>query len=144
MPQAVSSGGWNGPSGCIDHVNTRYVYPDGPVVTAEGSWASAETKPFAMSYVVNFEHATAVYHSGHCDAPLMLYRKAKGNRKPPEPKAVKCAGPDGYKGEMTYLAKCIRTGETPSVVTATEAADSIRIVEAEVKSVETGRMVHLT
>ncbi|MDG2170087.1 MAG: Gfo/Idh/MocA family oxidoreductase [Opitutales bacterium] len=143
MPNGVSSGGWTGPSGCIDHVNTRYIYEGGPVVTAEGSWASAETKPFSMSYIVHFEHATADYDASRSDAPLMLYRKAKGNRKPPEPKAVKCAGPDGYKGEMTYLAKCIRTGETPSVVSATEAADSIRIFEAEVKSVETGRIVRL-
>ncbi len=142
MPKAVSSGGWTGPSGCIDHVNSRYIY-DGPVVTAEGSWASAETRPFAMSYLVHFEQATVEYQSGNAKAPLMLYRKAKGNRKPPEPRPIKCAGPDGYKGEMTYLTKCIRTGDTPTIVSASEAADSIRIVEAEVKSVETGRIIRL-
>ena len=143
MPNAVSSGGWHGPSKCIDHVHTRYIYEGGPVVTAEGSWAAAETKPFAMSYLVHFERASVEYNSGNSDAPLMLYRKAHGKRKPTEPKVVKCTGNDGYKGEMAYLVKCIQKKHTPRVVSAAEAAESIRIVEAEVKSVETGRIIRL-
>jgi predicted dehydrogenase len=142
-PKAVTSGGWVGPSACVDHVHTRYLYDDGPVITAEGSWAAAPSMPFDMSYRVIFENATAEYRIDRPEAPLMLYRKARGKGKAPKPTAVKCAGGDGYKAEMTYLAKCIRTGTAPEVVTATEAAESIRIVEAETKSVLSGKMVRL-
>jgi predicted dehydrogenase len=99
--------------------------------------------PFNMNYRVHFEHASANYRMDRPEAPLMLYRNAKGNRKAPKPKAVKCPAGDGYIGEMAYLAKCIRTGTTPEVVTAGEAAESIRIVEAEVKSIHSGRIVRL-
>ena len=140
-PDAVSSGGWVGPSGCVDHVNTRYIYEDGPVVTAEGSWAAAPTMPFDMSYRVIFENASVDYHIGRAENALMLYRKPKGNRKPPEPTPVKVPAGDGYKAEMSYFAKCIRTGTAPEVITAADAVESIRIVEAESKSVLTGRRV---
>ncbi len=142
VPDAVSSGGWVGPSGCVDHVDTRYIYGDGPVVTAQGSWA-ADAMPFDMSFRVLFEEAGVDYSLARSDAPLMLYRNAKGNRKAPAPRAVKVAAGDGYKGEMAYLAKCIRTGTAPEVVSAAEAAESIRIVEAENKSALTGRIVKL-
>lgn len=143
MPEAVTSGGWVGPSGCIDHVHTHYHYPDGPVVTAIGSWAAAPSAPFDMSYRVIFERATADYHIGRADAPLMLYRTAKDKGKQPGPKAVKVPGGDGYKVEMNYFAKCIRTGVPPGVITADDAVDSIRIIEAEAKSALTGKRVRL-
>ncbi len=135
-PRAVSSGGWVGPSGEIDHVHTRYLYDDGPVVTAEGSWAAAPSTPFDMGYRVIFEKATADFRIDRPDAPLMLYRKTKGT-------PVKCPTGDGYQAEMAYFAKCIRTGKTPEIVTADQAVTSIRIVEAEAKSARSGRIVRL-
>lgn len=144
MPKAVSSGGWVGPSGCVDHVHTRYIYEDnGPVITAEGSWAASSIMPFDMSYRVLFEKASVDYRLERSEAPLMLYRKPSGRGKAPQPKAVKVPAGDGYKGEMNYLIKCIRKGEAPTTVTAADAAESIYIVEAEVKSVLSGKQVRL-
>lgn len=141
-PEAVTSGGWVGPTGCVDHVHTHYHYGDGPVVTAVGSWAASPTMPFDMSYRVIFENASVDFQLGR-EAPLMLYRNPGGKGKAPEPKAVKVAGGDGYKAQMAYLAKCIRTKTAPTVVTPTEAAESMRIVEAESRSVLTGKRVKL-
>ena len=142
-PEAVSSGGWVGPSGCVDHVHTRYLYgEDGPVVTAAGSWA-APAMPFDMSFCVLFEEAGVDYSLSREGATLMLYRNAKGNRKAPAPRVVKVPAGDGYKAEMSYLAKCIKNGTPPDVVTPAEAAESIRIVEAENKSASSGRIVKL-
>jgi len=135
-PRAVSSGGWVGTTGEIDHVHTRYIYEDGPVVSAEGSWAAAPTAPFDMSYRVMFEKATADFRLDRPEAPLMLYRKTKAA-------PVKCKAGDGYQAEMTYFAKCIRTGKPPETVTAEQAAESIRIVEAEARSARSGRIVRL-
>ncbi len=136
LPQAVSSGGWVGPTGCVDHVHTRYHYAGGPVVTAEGSWAVAPATPFEMSYRVIFERATADYRIDRPDQPLVLYQ---GNAARP----VKCPAGDGYQAEMAYFARCVRTGMPPEVVTAAQAAESIRIVEAEVRSVLGGRTVRV-
>jgi predicted dehydrogenase len=44
---------------------------------------------------------------------------------------------------MAYFAKCIRTGKPPETVTAEDAAQAIRIVEAEAKSAKTGKIVRL-
>ncbi|MFT6864246.1 MAG: putative dehydrogenase [Akkermansiaceae bacterium] len=40
---------------------------------------------------------------------------------------------------MKYFAKFIRTGSAPDVITVADAVESIRIVEAEAKSVVTGK-----
>ena len=136
MPAAVQSSGWTGPSGCVDHVHTRYLIEGGPVVTAEGSWAVDPATPFDMSYRVVFEKATADYSIGRADAPLMLYAQGKAT-------AVRCPAGDGYQAEMAYLAKCIRTDSAPQVVTPKQAASSIDIVEAEATSVLTGMTVRL-
>ncbi len=135
-PRAVSSSGRVGPTGCVDHLLTHYQYDDVPVVSAEGSWMVAPTYPFDMRYTVVFEKATAEYRLDHPDHSLMLY----GARKS---RPIKCRGADGYQAEMAYLAQCIRTGTPPTVVTADDAAASIRVVEAEVKSVLTGRTVRV-
>ncbi len=135
-PDGVNSGGWVGPSGCVDHVHTRYLYQDGPVVTAEGSWGAAEKYPFEMSYRVLFERATADYRLGRADGELMLH-DAKRSR------VVRCAKGDGYQAELAYFVSCARAGKAPEVVTASQVAHSIRIVEAEAKSVLSGRTVKL-
>ncbi len=67
----------------------------------------------------------------------------EGQAEGPEADRRQVPGGDGYKAEMAYLAKCIRSGTTPDVVTAAEAAESIRIVEAENKSALSGRTVRL-
>lgn len=133
-PTAVSSGGWTGPTGCIDHVHTRYLYPDGPVVTAEGSWAASPTLPFEMSYRVLFERATADYRLGRAGGDLLLHGPSKVT-------AVRCAKTDGYRAELAYFTACIRANRAPETVTAAQVAHSIRIIEAEEKSALTGRVV---
>lgn len=136
MPDAVSSGGWTGASGCIDHIHTRYIYQDGPVVSAEGSWAADPSFPFDMSYRVIFEKATADYRLDRSEMPLILHHKGKAS-------PVQCAAGDGYQAEMDYFARCIRRGSPPATVTADDAAESIRIVEAEAASVLRGKTVRL-
>ncbi len=133
-PSAVSTGGWVGPSGCLDHMHTRYIYPDGPIVTAEGSWAASPNFPFEMSYRVVFEKATADYKLGRQEGSLLLHGPRKSS-------VVRCAKHDGYHGELAYLVDCIKKGRPPERVTATHAARSIAITEAEDKSARSGRIV---
>lgn len=135
MPKAVSSFGYTKVTGCIDHVVTRYIYDDGPIVSAEGSWGMADGFGFRMDYCVNFENATAEYLMPR-EEPLVVYRNGQATPTP-------CEGPDGYFTELVYMVECINAGTAPSIVTPADALESLTIVDAERRSVETGRTVSL-
>lgn len=134
-PRAVRSAGYSKVTSGIDHIVTRYEYDDVPLVVAEGSWAMADGFPFRMQYAVNFERATAVYDLAA--TPLLtLYRDGKAEPVPVD--AVM-----GYKLEIEYALRCIAEGRRPETVTLADAAEAVRLVEAEVESVRTGQAVAL-
>ena len=54
-----------------------------------------------------------------------------------------CEGSDGYLAELSYMAQCVETGKRPSVVTAAEALIGLEVVDAERRSVETGKIVSI-
>jgi len=138
-PKSVFSRGAVGKSGEIDHVMTLYQYDatSGPAaVSAEGTWMAAEGFGFRMQYTVQFERATAEFDFGRKDTPLAVY--ADGKTQP-----VEVAQQDGYVGELTYFLDCVRAGKKPTRVTANDAVASIEIVEAEKRSIESGRPVEL-
>lgn len=136
-PQSVFAGGYTRLSGAIDHVVALYQYPGGPTVSAEGSWGMTQGYPFNMSYVVNFERATADYDISRGADALRLYVKGV------PPTSIKPDGIDGYYGELKYFVDCIRQNRAPETVTARHAMESTEICEAEEESVRTGRLVSL-
>ena len=132
VPAGVFSRGYRKTSGRTDHVVTQYVYDPGPaVVSAEGSWCMADGFAFAMRYTVNFERATVDFDSSRAPALLVI---AGGNSE-----SVDLAG-DGYQAELAYFLECVRTGRRPSRVTAEDAVTGLRIIAAEQRSVESGRV----
>ncbi|MEX2216758.1 MAG: Gfo/Idh/MocA family oxidoreductase [Phycisphaeraceae bacterium] len=135
-PKAVSSRGYSKVTTAVDHVVTHYIYDDIPIVVAEGSWAMAEKFPFSMAYTINFEQATAVYTMGS-DHPLTLYRPGNAPEKVELEKAM------GYDLEIDNFLNCIKNGTKPTTVTLADAANTIRIIEAEEKSVRTGKPVNV-
>jgi predicted dehydrogenase len=134
-PTAVFSTGVSRFSGATDHVVTQYMVPGGATVYSEGSWLLASG--FAMSYTVMFERATVDYDSARGDAALQVWEEGK------EPQVVVPEGPDGYVGELQHLIGAIRTGQSPSIVTAQDGLSAVEICEAEEKSVQTGQVVQL-
>jgi predicted dehydrogenase len=136
MPEGVFSRGYVGASGRTDHIVTQYLYgPDGPAsVTAEGSWTRDEGFGFTMQYAVKFEKATVIHDIG-AEQPLKVHQGA-------ETEAVELEG-DGYAAELAYFLECVREGKTPEIVTAADAVASLRLVEAEQQSIETGQIVTL-
>ncbi len=136
-PAGVFSRGYVGPSGEVDHVATQYLY-DGEhapaLVTAEGSWTQAEGFGFSMRYTVNFERATADFDLARTAAPLMVAADGKNQPVAPPTKG------DGYVGEMTYFADCVRAKRQPRRVTADDAVVGLQIAEAERRSVFSGRV----
>jgi predicted dehydrogenase len=133
MPTAVTSRGYAKPTNRIDHIITQYHFADVPLVVAEGGWAMSAGFPFTMQFIVNFEQATAVYDLAAAE-PLKLVRDGKTE-------AVALAPGMGYEHEIAYFLGCIEKGVAPATVTIASAAESVKLVEAEVKSVMTGKTV---
>ena len=136
MPNAVASCGYSKTTDGVDHIVTRYFYDDVPLVVAEGGWCMDDGFGFNMSYTVNFENATADFDMSRGDDALLL---SSGGDK----QTIKCEGSDGYEGELAYFAECIAAGTPPTLVTAEQAAESIRIVEAEIASIQAVAPVNL-
>jgi len=135
-PKAVISRGYSHVTDAIDHIVTQYVYDDVPLVLAEGSWAMAPGFGFSMQYTVNFERGTAIFDLSQ-NPPLRLVRDGKSEPVSDLPPGM------GYEYEIGYLLDCIQQHRRPQIVTLHDAARTIRIVEAEVKSVQTARAVSL-
>ena len=128
MPEAVASVGYSHVTDKVDHVFTRYDYPDGPVVTAEGGWAMSPGFGFEMQFAVNFERATAKFDSANA-SPLTLFEPGHDGR------AVELVPGMGYEHEIGYFLDCIKRGQAPTRVTVADAAETMKIAEAEERSV---------
>jgi predicted dehydrogenase len=137
-PAAVSSRGYTKTSGAIDHVLTQYLYEGEaapPLITAEGAWAMAAPYEFRMQYTVNFADATAVFDL-LSPAPLVLYR---GGQK----ETITLDARMGYDLEIAYFLDCIAKNEKPSIVTMQDAANAVALIDAEEKSVLSGKPVRM-
>ncbi len=138
MPAAVTSQGRIGESGAVEHTLTRYHFEDKNLfVVAEGAWTrGAEQRPFEMRYVVAFERATVVFNLAA--TPVMqIYRAGES----PEP--VVLPAELGYAGEVAEFARCASAGKNSEVVPAEDGFRAPEIIEAELRSIETGATVLL-
>jgi predicted dehydrogenase len=131
-PDAVFSRGYSKTSGRTDHIVTEYLYDRGPaLVSAEGSWCMANGFTFSMRYTVNFERATADFDISR-EHQLIVSQDGRVE-------TIDLDG-DGYHAELAYFLDCVQTGRAPTVVTADEAVIGLRILEAEQRSIEAGRI----
>lgn len=135
MPKAVFARGTTFASGATDHVMANYIYENGAVVTAEGSWAMVKGFGFCAGFTVNFEKATLDMDTSRGADALKLY-------EPGQPALViRPEGDDGYAGELRHIADAVAKGGKPTVVTAQDGVNSLRVCEAEEKSIQTGQIV---
>jgi predicted dehydrogenase len=128
-PDAVQTVGYSRKTSALDHVSTQYLYgADGPLVHAEGGWNMTDGFGFSMRYTANFERATADFDIGRDD---WLHLSEDGSTKPVElPPGM------GYEHEIRYFIDCIKAGQPPKRVSLADAAESVRLVEAEVRSAQ--------
>lgn len=135
-PQAVSSTGTVDKKQGPVHIVTQYLYKDKVSITAEGGWNFPAGFPFEMSFVVNFARAVVEYNCNKTPA-LVVYHEG-GKKEVPEVKPA-----TGYSEEIAYFADCIKKGKNPAIATVTDARDSLKIIEAEVKSLTSGKIVSI-
>ena len=116
----------------VDHICTTYHYGTGRLVHAEGAWEYARGFPFSMSFVITMQKATLNCPS---DLKLMLYHPDG------EPEAVDVPAGDGYFCELQHFVECITAGKPSPIVPPQSAYQSVKLIEAEVKSALTGKTV---
>ena len=128
-PDAVAS------TGSLAHVTTLYRYARGPEhVVAEGGWGHAPGFPFFMGFSVAFEGASAERELGR--EPVLTLARAGDVR------AVELPPGTGYDGEVRHALAAVR-GRVRARVGLAEAVGLTRMLEAERKSLTTGRTVRL-
>lgn len=134
MPAAVFSRGAKGPSGDFDHVITQYIYDDQKIVCAEGGFVMTPSFGFEMSFNVIMEKATIVYDCTR--QPAFKVCPEKGDAFTPE-----IAPGDGYSREIDHFIKAAGGQNVPAVTTPAQSLDSVRLILAEKKSIETKKPV---
>ena len=120
--------------GTLDHVTTSYDYEHVPHVVAEGGWDQHAGFAFTMRYVVNFERATLDFDIAR-EAQLLLCRDGAAATVPLSPL-------NGYDGEVRHLIEAL-AGDRPPAVSLDDAAVTHAVLDAERRSLETGRAVRL-
>jgi len=122
-------------TGSLDHVTTLYRYRSGPGhVVAEGGWDHSSGFPFFMGFTVVFERATAEFALGR-EEPLTLARDGQARALPLEEGT-------GYDGEVRHVLAAI-AGRARPRATIDEAVGLVRMLEAEKRSLASGRPVAL-
>ena len=137
MPCAVSSRGAQGADYGLTHIVTRYLYDDDKVVTAEGSWQMTPSFGFEMSFDIMLEHATLTYNC--IREPTFRVCPAGGDSFAPDVEKG-----DGYSVEIDHFVKATRGENVEEVTTLEQSMNSIRIIDAEKESAQTGKAVLLT
>jgi predicted dehydrogenase len=134
-PLSVFSSGVLSDSGAINHVVTQYNYPNGPNVSAEGSWLL--TQGFNMSYTLLCEQATIDFDLARGDKALIISETGK------EPRTADTGEGDGYSKEIDYIIECVAKHQAPTTVTALDGVSALEICEAEERSIRSGAPVKL-
>jgi len=135
-PRAVCSFGGKDSTGKLAHIVTQYLYNDDKVVTAEGGWAMMPAFGFEMSFNIVAEYATIVYDCTR--QPAFRVCTADGEAFTPDVQQG-----DGYILQIDHFVRAMKEEKIAPVTTLEDSRDSVRIVEAEKLSVQTGQIVAL-
>jgi len=122
-------------TGSLHHVTTLYRFADGPEhVVAEGGWNHTSGFPFFMGFTVVFERATAEFALGR--TPLLtLAQDGKSE-------TIELDELTGYDGEVRHVLSVL-AGKAKARATIDEAVELVRMLEAEQRSLASGRPVKL-
>jgi predicted dehydrogenase len=132
-PQAVCSTGAKGPSGGYDVVETVYIYDGEAAVRTGANMTFPPAFGFEAHFMASFERGCLRYSTS--DPHGLMEITNQGAQHPVLPKK------NGYREEIAYFVRCVENDELPAAVTPESTAFSIKLVEAERESVQTGRIV---
>lgn len=131
-PKAVCSHGSGSARSGFEHIVTSYDFAKKNIVIAEGGWGYENKYPFSMIFRIAMEKASLALHA---DGKLMLYQSGR------DPKAVDVPSGDGYGRELVHFIECIAAGKKSKIVSPESAMLSVQLVETEIKSAATGKII---
>jgi predicted dehydrogenase len=133
-PEKVLSCGRRSADGGVEYIWTNYQCPGGAAtIMSEGGWYRGDF-PFAMGATLVFESAAVDYRSSRKET--LWVHPDKGR-----PRVQRVPSAEGYREELAYFVRCVAAGRAPRRATPEDAASAVEVVEAEVRSVRTGRAV---
>lgn len=134
MPVSVtSSAQYNGK--VMQHISTIYNY-DNMVVTGAASWAMAKSFGFERHFRIMFEQATLIMANNR--TPEFMLYPMEGEPYTPE---LVTANP--YQSEINWFVDKINGKAVELVTTPEQSRNSVRIVDAEKLSANSGQQVDL-
>jgi predicted dehydrogenase len=135
MPDSVYSSGAEDSQGNLVHIATQYHYKN-KLVIAEGGWSMMPSFSFQMSFNIAMEKATLVYD---------LTRKPTFRLCPCDEEALtpQLQEGDGWLLEVEHFAKAIRGEKVEPINTLAQSMNSVRIVQAEKKSIIRNEVVRI-
>jgi len=136
MPNSVSTSAVKGPSGGYDHAVTQYIYDDEMVITAEGGWIMTNSFGFEMGFEMVLEKAAICYNC--TKSPAFRVCPDSGEAFTPEIESG-----DGYLLELKHFVKAISGQSVPEILTPKQSLQSVKLIEAEKKSADSGEKVKL-
>ncbi|WP_340004318.1 Gfo/Idh/MocA family oxidoreductase [Paenibacillus sp. FSL K6-0276] len=126
-PDKVSTLGRNVlPGSGYDMASTHYFYKDAKVINAQVDWTLEGDFGFYMGYRVNFERGNVVFDGS----------QVKVNPNDGAGFIVELSPDAGYYRELVYFLDAIIQDKPIVICTPESAAESLEIVEAEVKSAD--------
>ena len=137
-PDSLTASASRGKNGEIEHIVATYHYKGGELVQIEGTWDYPATFPFAMTYRVKMEQATAVLSPDG----LAVYTEA-GETIHPQIQAEFTGNSEGggnlsslgaYYNELAYFIRSLEAGQQPTVAPLNEAVDSVRAIRREIEA----------
>lgn len=114
------------PGSAYDSVSTNYIYADGKVLNAQADWTLQGDFGFAMSYRINFEGGNLVFERDQ----LRVNPNGQPGFLAELPEDM------GYYRELKYFLDSVSKGQPVSVCSPESAAESLEIVEAEIRSAD--------
>ena len=123
-------------AGTAEHIKTDYLYDADMLISAEGSWLTSDSFGFRMNFEILLEKATIVYDCTR-DPAYQIYPKGGDPFRP----AI--SQKDGYYHEIEYFSNWIAGKVSKEVITMRQSMESVRIIEAEKESADSGKTVEL-
>ena len=146
-PQAVFSTAIEDQYG-LSHISTQYLY-DKLMVTAEAGWNYPAKFPFQAKFRVVFQEAVLaleerglIVYPGDGADPYSIEIKKDTSESSAAGGNISDLG--GYYNEIKYYLDCLEKGESPKVVTAQSARESVAVTVAEIESAKSGKIVSIS
>jgi len=134
MPRKVFATGLEDEHG-ISQLIAEYIYDTPGLILAEGGNCYPKGFPFRMTFLVHLEGATVEWDAPR--APLTVYSEGASPLTPPLPDGT------GYSREIASFLDCVERNIQPVVVSPFDARETIRLIQAEIESLHSGKPVDL-